>query len=125
MSAPSHTLVDASCSCVMFCMSQEKDFEFTDSEVKLVKRAVNSGPSLISDDEDLLADDVGSGPDEGSATDEPPFTKTVVAGYPGKQQSQCLARQRHPVPHKPIVFLFTGVCVSNKGEVSAGSIQTL
>ncbi|XP_025082607.1 basement membrane-specific heparan sulfate proteoglycan core protein-like isoform X8 [Pomacea canaliculata] len=60
----------------------EKDFEFTDSEVKLVKRAVNSGPSLISDDEDLLADDVGSGPDEGSATDEPPFTKTVVAGYP-------------------------------------------
>ncbi|KAK7494117.1 hypothetical protein BaRGS_00014590, partial [Batillaria attramentaria] len=58
----------------------ERDFEFADSdhEVKVVKRAANEVP-LISDDEDLLADEPGSTPDEedGSGT-----VKPSVPGYP-------------------------------------------
>ena len=68
----------------MYC---RKDFDFEDSDVvKVVKRAASEVP-LISDDEDLLADEPGSAPDEdeGSGTLEPPIVKPSVPGYPGKE----------------------------------------
>ena len=80
---------------------QERDFEFEDSDVvKVVKRAASEVP-LISDDEDLLADEPGSAPDEdeGSGTLEPPVGKPSVPGYPGKERGA--VQRSHPIasPH--------------------------
>lgn len=54
---------------------QEKDFDFTDSDVKLVQRAARAArlAHLVSDDEDWLQDEEGS-TREGSGTLEPRFT---------------------------------------------------
>ena len=83
-------------------MLQERDFEFEDSDVvKVIKRAASEVP-LISDDEDLLADEPGSAPDEdeGSGTLEPPVGKPSVPGYPGKERGA--VQRPHPThTHTP------------------------
>ncbi|XP_076452135.1 basement membrane-specific heparan sulfate proteoglycan core protein-like isoform X4 [Babylonia areolata] len=64
--------------------TSEKDFEFEDTDViKVVKRAADD-PPVLSDDEDMVADEAGSTPGEdyeGSGTIEPGIIPTVP-GYP-------------------------------------------